>query len=238
VSWVVTFTCVLLLGIQYGIIAGVVFDLILVVARNLRPSTHVHDMGDGVILVEVDSGWNFLSVNFVKEKVEEALYWERKKFFFSQSTTVNAIILDMSMFGELDITALESLKGLQDDCRSEKILLFSVGLSEELSTDAENFGIAIPNFDTSEEAVRAAKREVGLAIAIRERINRHGSKGDQKYGTFNGEESDDSQQLTMRTATAGTQVEEDAEGRVEEEGVEVEGREIMPDLSDVQSVDE
>ena len=226
VSWVVTFTCVLLLGIEYGIIVGVLFDLLLVVARNLRPDTHVHDMGGGVILVEVDSGWNYLSVNFVKERVEEALYWERKKFFFSQSTTVNAIILDMSKFGELDITALESLKGIQEDCRSEKILLFSVGLSDELCEDAQSFGIAIPNFKTADEAVRAAKREVGLAIAIQERINQHESRGDgnKKYGTFaEDQESVNSQPLTMRTA--GTQVLDDDE----EERGEVEGENIKSD---------
>ncbi|KAL5265124.1 hypothetical protein ACHWQZ_G006011 [Mnemiopsis leidyi] len=215
VSWIVTFSCVLLLGIEYGIIVGVVFDLLLVVARNLRPDTHVHDMGGGVILVEVDSGWNYLSVNFVKERVEEALYWERKKFFFSQSTTVNAIILDTSKFGELDITALESLKGIQDDCRSEKILLFSVGLSEELCEDSQSFGIAIPNFKTADEAVRAAKREVGLAMAIQERIDQHESRGDgkKKYGTFaEDQESVNSQSLTMRTAGTHVLDEEEEEG--------------------------
>ena len=229
VSWVVTFTCVLLLGIEYGIIVGVLFDLLLVVARNLRPDTHVHDMGGGVVLVEVDSGWNYLSVNYVKEKVEEALYWERKKFFFSQSTTVNAIVLDMSKFGELDITALESLKGIQEDCRSEKILLFSVGLSDELSEDAQGFGIVIPNFDSTDEAVRAAKREVGLAIAIRERIHQHESRAEENkgYGTFGDEESDSSQPFTMKTA--GTQV---LDGEEEVPEGEEEERDITPDPPD------
>jgi len=170
ISWLVTFCSVLILGIEYGIGVGVAFDLLLVVAKNLRPETHIHDMGEGVILVEVDSGWNYLSVNYVKEKVEEALYWERKRFLFSHSTTVNAIVLDMSKFSELDITALESLKGLHEDCETEKILLFSVGLSSELVEDALAFGIVIPNFPTAPEAVTAARTEIGIAIALHERV--------------------------------------------------------------------
>ena len=66
ISWLVTFVCVLALGVEYGIAIGVGFDLILVVAKNLRPTTHVHDMGEGVILVEPESGWNYLSTNYVK----------------------------------------------------------------------------------------------------------------------------------------------------------------------------
>ena len=220
VSWVITFSSVLLLGIEYGIAVGVVFDLLVVIAKNLRPDTHTHDMGGGVILVDVDSGWNYLSVNYVKERVEEALYWQRKNFLFSQSVTVNAIILDMSKFSELDYTALESLKGIQEDCRSEKILLFSVGLSAELCEDAQNFGVVIPNFDTTEDAVRAAKREIGLAIAIRDHLQQHQSRTEdnKRYGTFRGEQPNNPQPVTR---TVETQVGEEEE----------EERQVTPDQS-------
>ena len=61
----------LILGIEYGIAIAVIFDLVLVVAKNLRPQTHTHDMGEGVIMIEVDSGWNYLSVNYVKNQIDE-----------------------------------------------------------------------------------------------------------------------------------------------------------------------
>lgn len=188
ISWIVTFVCVLSLGVEYGIAIGVGFDLILVVAKNLRPTTHVHDMGEGVILVEPESGWNYLSVNYVKERTEEALYWERKRFLFSHSSTVTAIILDMSRFSELDITALEALKSLTEGCHTEKILLFSVGLSLELTEDCERFGVVIPNFKSTDDAVAAARREVRISMALQERMEAAASNHNL-YPELPGEES-------------------------------------------------
>lgn len=193
VSWIVSFLSVLILGIEYGIAIAVIFDLVLVVAKNLRPQTHTHDMGEGVIMIEVDCGWNYLSVNYVKNQIDEAVYWERKRFLFSHSTKVNAIILDMSKFSEIDITAMENLIKLQEDCKHEKILLFSVGLDDQLSEDAQKSGVTIPNFATSEEAVVAAKKEINIAVQLQEiqllsqppsTASSEGGSGPGLYGTF------------------------------------------------------
>ena len=192
-SWIVTFLCVLLLGIEYGICIGVVFDLCVVVARALRPETHVHDMGGGVVLVEVESGWNYLNVSYVRERAEEAVYWGRKRFLFSHSDHVEAIVLDAARFGELDSTALEAMRCLAEDCAREHITLLLAGLFKNLESDLKEYGVKVLNFASVDEAISVARREVEMAAAIRERTARRQSGN---YGSFPSTDTS----LTMRTA--------------------------------------
>ena len=160
ISWTVTFVAVLLLGIEYGILVGVVFDLLQVLARNLRSNTDIRDIGEGVVVIEVNRGCNFLGVKDLKEQLEKVLDWEQSELILSHSTSIRTIIFNMNMVSELDITALESLSSMQEMCEAETVVLYSVGLSEELSDDIEHFGVPLRNFATSAEAFSAATSEI------------------------------------------------------------------------------
>lgn len=161
VTWVLTFASVLFLGVEIGILVGFGCEILQLLTRNLRPDIKTTDMGEGVVMMKMRGGCNFLGAEHFTNKVEEILQGEGKDALL-MSYPISSIIIDMSSITELDMTALQTLKDMAEGCKEQGVTVFSVGLSREFDEDFTDSVVQIRNFDTADEAVNASKIEMQM----------------------------------------------------------------------------
>jgi SulP family sulfate permease len=174
----VTFLATLALGIEEGIVVGVVVSLILVVHQSSRP--HVARLGrlpgtttyrnldrnpeaqapPGVSILRVDASLYFANSAFFKDLV---LSTER------EADGVQALVLDLYPVNRIDATALHTLKQLVEHSAERNVKLLVAGTKGPVMDVLHRAGIVElvgPEnfFHETHEAVEAATQKIAESI--------------------------------------------------------------------------
>lgn len=131
---VITFVATLALGIEQGIIVGVICSLLVVIFRTSRPNTAVlgrisgtHAYRNvarnpgaltipGIIVLRIDAQFYFGNVNFLKETIRDLEQ--------GNVESLNAIVINASSVNQIDASADAALHEIAEDLRSRGIDLF------------------------------------------------------------------------------------------------------------------
>ncbi len=117
--WVITFIVTLFVGIQWGIIVGAIFTLVLLLNRSSKPQ--VVELGyvkrektfrnikrykeactlDDTVILRIDSNLHFANISSVEEKVKEVL---------KPRKAVKWLIIDMSGVNDVDTISVDTLE--------------------------------------------------------------------------------------------------------------------------------
>ncbi len=137
----VTFFVTLLVGIEQGILTGIIFSLTLYVVRSSRPRTVVlgyverenayHDIrvypkaqiDPHIIIIRVDAGLYFANARFVQERAGEEL---------AQRPDAKWVILDMSGVNDIDAVALSTLGSIKEDFAHHDVTLVFAGMKAQV----------------------------------------------------------------------------------------------------------
>ncbi|OLO26593.1 sodium-independent anion transporter [Alkalihalophilus pseudofirmus] len=132
--WVATFFTTLFVGIQWGIILGAVFTLLLVIKRSAKPN--VVQLGyvtkektfrdvkrypeaiisEKVAVLRIDSSLHFANVSFIEGKVKQVV----------QSDLTDWLIMEMSGVNDVDTFSIQRLEELLDFYEKQGVtVLFS-----------------------------------------------------------------------------------------------------------------
>jgi SulP family sulfate permease len=129
----ITFFATLTMGIDAGIITGVLVSLVVFILRTVRPhyallgripGTHVFRNTKrfpqaqeiaGMAILRIDASFYFGNVNFIKEKIDELLYAEKRE--------LKAVLLDMSSVNVMDSSAESALNEIWTELNELKIQL-------------------------------------------------------------------------------------------------------------------
>ena len=131
ISLILTFLGVIFLGVEEGIVIGVVLSLAVVVWRSSRPHMAVvgrvpgtehfrnidrHDveLADGLIALRIDESIYFANAQVLEDKIESLV---------AESTGTRAVLLIMSAVNQLDSTALGMLDELEKNLQGKGISL-------------------------------------------------------------------------------------------------------------------
>jgi len=118
-SWAITFVITLMVGVKWGMIAGIIFSLLLLLKRSMLPN--VKEIGyvadeqrfcdvrtapsakkfNNTMIIRIDSALHFANISYVLEQIEKLYIHNRKIEFF---------ILDMSSVNDIDTSAIDMLK--------------------------------------------------------------------------------------------------------------------------------
>ena len=135
---VITFFATILIGIQFGILIGVVLSLIMVLFKSTKPhiaelaripgtkfyknvhrfSDHIED--DDVLIIRFDSPLYFANVNHFKETLHEMVATKGDK--------LNLVVINTSGIGDIDSTAMSMLFDLEEEFSLQNIQLFFTGM--------------------------------------------------------------------------------------------------------------
>ena len=131
ISLILTFLGVIFLGVEEGIVIGVVLSLAVVVWRSSRPHMAVvgrvpgtehfrnidrHDveLATGLIALRIDESMYFANAQVLEDKIESLV---------AESTNIRAVLLIMSAVNQLDSTALGMLDELEKNLQAKDISL-------------------------------------------------------------------------------------------------------------------
>jgi sulfate permease, SulP family len=131
ISLILTFLGVIFLGVEEGIVIGVVLSLAVVVWRSSRPHMAVvgrvpgtehfrnidrHDveLANGLIALRIDESIYFANAQVLEDKIESLV---------AESTGTRAVLLIMSAVNQLDSTALGMLDELEKNLQAKGISL-------------------------------------------------------------------------------------------------------------------
>ena len=131
ISLILTFLGVIFLGVEEGIVVGVVLSLAVVVWRSSRPHVAVvgrvpgtehfrnidrHDveLATGLIALRIDESIYFANAQVLEDKIESLV---------AESTDTRAVLLIMSAVNQLDSTALGMLDELEKNLQAKGISL-------------------------------------------------------------------------------------------------------------------
>jgi SulP family sulfate permease len=131
ISLILTFLGVIFLGVEEGIVIGVVLSLAVVVWRSSRPHMAVvgrvpgtehfrnidrHDveLATGLIALRIDESIYFANAQVLEDKIESLV---------AESTGTRAVLLIMSAVNQLDSTALGMLDELEKNLQAKGINL-------------------------------------------------------------------------------------------------------------------
>lgn len=149
-SWLVTFAATLVIGIQWGIVIGVVFNFFLLVSRISKPN--VIEIGylekdkifrdvnrfpdaktrDDLMIVRIDSSIHFSNTSYLEEKLKEFIAIKPKTELF---------IIDFSGVNDMDAPSFHSLEEMIEQLKQEKgISFYFVGMKGPIRDIAEKAG--------------------------------------------------------------------------------------------------
>jgi SulP family sulfate permease len=129
--WLATFFITLFVGIQWGIIMGVLFTLVILLKQSAEPNIveigYVEEdktfrditrfpeanTSEEVLMIRIDSTLHFANITYLEDKVKEFL---RKK------PKAEWIILDMSGVNEIDAVSVDTLEELIDSYQKERAI--------------------------------------------------------------------------------------------------------------------
>jgi sulfate permease, SulP family len=146
-----TFVATLALGIEEGILFGVILSLVMVVFRAAYP--HMAKLGEvgesgiyrnldrfpqakvpeGALIVRLDAQLFFANSNFFKEKIES--------WIADCKYEVHALIVDASAINQIDSTALHALHDLRDDLTKQKIKIYFSGVKGPVRDKFQRSGL-------------------------------------------------------------------------------------------------
>ncbi|KHF40552.1 SulP family inorganic anion transporter [Halalkalibacter okhensis] len=129
--WIITFIVTLFVGIQWGIIIGAIFTLVLLLNRSSKPS--IVEMGyvkrektfrnikryteavtsDEAVILRIDSNLHFANISYVEEKVKEVL---------KTRNDAKWLIIDMSGVNDVDTISVDTLEEMIDFYRAKGII--------------------------------------------------------------------------------------------------------------------
>ncbi len=137
----ITFFVTLLVGIEQGILTGIIFSLTLFVARSSRPRTAVlgyverenayHDIrlypeaqtDPQIIIMRVDASLYFANARYVQERAVEQL---------AQRPDTKWVILDMSGVNDIDAVALSTLGNIKENFAHHGVTLVFAGMKAQV----------------------------------------------------------------------------------------------------------
>ncbi|BFZ18036.1 hypothetical protein BsWGS_21076 [Bradybaena similaris] len=106
-SFVVTFICSLVVGIEYGILIGIGVSLLLLLYPIARPKIK-YTWKYGLLIISPVQGLNFPGAEYLEENVlDKAVKVEKP----------HGLVLNMEHMSDLDYTAVQSIKSLHVDCK-------------------------------------------------------------------------------------------------------------------------
>lgn len=146
-----TFVATLALGIEEGILFGVILSLIMVVFRAAYP--HMARLGEvdgsgiyrnldrfpqanvpeGALLVRLDAQLFFANANYFKEKIEG--------WMMESSYPVHALIVDASAINQIDSTALHALHDLHGDLSKQNVKMYFAGVKGPVRDKFQRSGL-------------------------------------------------------------------------------------------------
>ncbi|KGA95616.1 sulfate transporter [Alkalihalobacillus alcalophilus ATCC 27647 = CGMCC 1.3604] len=136
-TWVITFIATLTIGIEQGILIGVVFSLLVFIVRSAYP--HVVELGylqeekvfrnikrypeakvdPEVMIFRVDASLYFANMTFLEDKLCERV---------GEKPETKWIILDFSGVNSIDAVAIHSLEEIMESCRKGDIAFHFAGI--------------------------------------------------------------------------------------------------------------
>jgi len=135
----VTFLITLLLGVQQGLLVGVVVSLVLVIYSSATP--HMPELGkiDGEDLYRNISRFESISVrkDLLVLRFDAPLYFANKDYFATRlysmikrrpEGSLKAVILDAQAIGSIDSTSLRMLENVIENLQEQGIQLYLVSL--------------------------------------------------------------------------------------------------------------
>jgi SulP family sulfate permease len=136
ISMVITFAAVLIMGIETGILAGVVATLLLFVWRTSRPHVAVVGrMGDSQVYRNVLRHEVQTCPSAIAIRVDENLYFANTKYLedtilsqVADQPKVDHLVLIATAVNFIDASALETLETLQTELRDAGVTLHLAGI--------------------------------------------------------------------------------------------------------------
>lgn len=134
---VLTFVCTLTLGIETGIIIGLVFSLLVFIWRSAHP--HIATLGyvdrkhaflnkhrfpeartfEGIIIIRVDASMYFANTRFIENRLRECL---------AERSDICSVVIDLSGVNDIDAVALHSLEHLVEDYNERDVRFSFAGM--------------------------------------------------------------------------------------------------------------
>ncbi|RFA35972.1 sodium-independent anion transporter [Virgibacillus dokdonensis] len=172
-TWILTFLATLVLGIQTGILIGIVFSLLVYVGKNAYP--HIAELGfvesrgvyknkqrypdamddPEVIIFRVDADLFFANMSFVEDKLCNRL---------AEKPDTKYVIMDFSGVNSMDAVSIHSLEEMMQTCKQHTQFLFAgikgpvMDVLEKASWDKKYHQMI--HYITIEEAVKSLKNRV------------------------------------------------------------------------------
>jgi sulfate permease, SulP family len=149
-SWLVTFAATLVIGIQWGIIIGVVFNILLLISRISKPN--VVEIGylekekifrdvkrfpyaktrDDLIIVRIDSSIHFSNTSYLEAKLKE---------FMAIKPNAKLFIIDFSGVNDMDAPSFNFLEEIIEHLKQDNgIALYFVGMKGPIRDTADKAG--------------------------------------------------------------------------------------------------
>lgn len=174
----VTFAVTLGVGIDQGILTGILFSLVLFVARSSHPRTVVlgyvaadnsyRDMKSHpaaatdpeMILIRVDASLYFANARFVEDRVRERM---------AATPQARWVVMDMSGVNDVDAVAVSTLANLMEEAGHQGVRFAFAGMKAQVREVVERAGWA--------QRLGSAMEYPSLGTAVRE-VRRATSEGD------------------------------------------------------------
>ncbi|XP_078691505.1 sodium-independent sulfate anion transporter-like [Branchiostoma floridae x Branchiostoma belcheri] len=147
--WVITFFCVLFLGIEYGILAGVGVALALLLYNTAKPATRVEYTTSypEIGIVRLDSGLYFPASDSIKATLHDAGLNEKP---------YKPVIMDLTHLSHLDFSVVRALGRSVEEYDLNNTTLYFACLREDLEEKINQAHIKnLRCFPTVQEAVDA-----------------------------------------------------------------------------------
>jgi SulP family sulfate permease len=149
-SLLATFVCTLTMGVQIGILVGVILSLALMLYSNSRPhiavlgrlpnTSHYRNVtrfdeaeqrGD-LLVLRFDAQLYFGNAQFFRDSIEQLIQ--------VQGSGLKALVLDASSIGEVDSSGILALKNLSETLASKGIALYLAGVIGPVRDKLQSFG--------------------------------------------------------------------------------------------------
>jgi len=175
--WMVTFILSFVFGVEWGIIAGVFFSLLLLLYPWSRPEIKAFTEGDtfkshliprSVMVVELAQGLRFPGIEYVREKIMEAAF---------SADTPRSLVFDVTHMANIDYSTVQGLTQMKEDIEHHNILLVFAGFQESvlqamLAANLKNFKYT----EDVESAIRLVLDETGCEEDPRQSLLASGSR--------------------------------------------------------------
>lgn len=147
--WIITFFVTLFVGIQWGIIIGALFTLILLLNRSFKPN--IAQLGyvrreqifrdikwypeaitsEIVLIIRIDSSLHFANISYLDEKLKK---------LYQQNSQSKWLILDMSGVNDIDTVSIEKLEELISYFKERNIIVLFTNMKGAIRDTVNKVG--------------------------------------------------------------------------------------------------